>query len=138
MKRVIVESPYENPNPAIVAENVRYARAAVRDCVHNDEAPIASHLLFTQEGILDDGISGERELGIAAGLAWVHVADLSVFYTDRGWSSGMLAALEKCVLDMREFEFRALYHYVQMPDVEHEIIKLAHNGRIREWVPTEK
>lgn len=46
MRRVIVESPYAGE----VEANVTYARACVRDCVLRGEAPIASHLLFTQPG----------------------------------------------------------------------------------------
>jgi hypothetical protein len=88
VRLVIVESPYAGD----IERNVRYARAAVRDCVLKGEAPIASHLLFTQPGILDDDVPEERALGIAAGLAWKHVADSHVFYVDLGWSRGMQAA----------------------------------------------
>jgi hypothetical protein len=34
------------------------------------ESPIASHLLYTQPGILKDDVPEERPLGIEAGLAW--------------------------------------------------------------------
>ena len=70
MRRVIVESPYAGD----VATNIAYARAAVRDCLMRGEAPIASHLLFTQPGILDDDVADERRLGIEAGLSWLDVA----------------------------------------------------------------
>jgi hypothetical protein len=90
VKRVIVESPYAGD----VAGNLAYARACIRDCLKRGEAPIASHLLFTQDGILDDDIPDERLLGIKAGLAWVDVADVGVFYLDRGWSNGMGIARE--------------------------------------------
>jgi len=89
MRRVIVESPYAGE----IEENVKYARACVRDCLLRGEAPIASHLLHTQDGILRDGVPEERALGIAAGLAWAKVADAMVVYTDRGRSKGMLAAV---------------------------------------------
>jgi hypothetical protein len=38
------------------------------------EAPIASHLLYTQPGVLRDEIPEERRHGIDAGLAWGAVA----------------------------------------------------------------
>lgn len=85
MRRVIVESPYAGD----VEANIEYARAAVRDSVLRGEAPIASHLLFTQPGILDDDVPAERDLGIEAGLAWLAVADATVVYQDRGLSRGM-------------------------------------------------
>lgn len=95
---VIVESPYAASETHSVEQHIEYARACVRDSLSRGEAPIASHLLYTQPGILDDLIPDERQWGIDAGLAWRRVADFSVFYTDLGWSKGMLygkAAAEK-------------------------------------------
>jgi hypothetical protein len=85
MRLVIVESPYAGG----IERNVAYARLCVRDCILRGEAPIASHLLLTQPGILDDGVPSERATGIAAGLAWLRVADASAVYTDLGISRGM-------------------------------------------------
>jgi hypothetical protein len=85
MKLVILESPYAGD----VAANVEYARACVRDSLARGEAPIASHLLYTQPGILDDAKPDERQWGIDAGLAWKAVAHASVVYVDRGISRGM-------------------------------------------------
>lgn len=82
---VIIESPFAGD----VEANIAYARKCVADSVRRGEAPIASHLLFTQPGILNDDIPGERALGIEAGLAWYRVADKCVVYADRGWSKGM-------------------------------------------------
>lgn len=53
------------------------------------ESPIASHLLYTQPGILNDADQAERLWGIEAGLAWRDVADASVVYIDWGISTGM-------------------------------------------------
>lgn len=111
MKLVILESPYAGE----IEANVAYARRALTDCLHRGEAAIASHLLYTQPGVLRDGVPEERKLGIAAGLAWRKVAELQVFYTDRGWSAGMLAALRQTKLKEREYELRALDGPVQMP-----------------------
>lgn len=85
MRRVIIESPYAGN----IERNIAFARACVRDSVLRGEAPIASHLLFTQPGILDDDVPEERQLGIDAGLAWRHVADATVAYTNFGISRGM-------------------------------------------------
>lgn len=90
MRLVIVESPYAGD----IDRNVAYARAALADCLHKGEAPIASHLLYTQPGVLDDGIPGERALGIKAGLAWARVADTVVVYTDLGVTPGMTIGIE--------------------------------------------
>jgi hypothetical protein len=90
MKRVILESPYAGDTE----RNIKYARLAVRDSLLRGEAPIASHLLYTQDGILKDEIPEERQHGINAGLAWKEVADLQVFYIDYGYSMGMEYAKE--------------------------------------------
>src|SRR3546814_12910998 len=66
MKLVIIESPYAGD----VEENTRYARACLQDCLRRGEAPFASHLLYTQPGILDDRVPDERELGLEAGRRW--------------------------------------------------------------------
>jgi len=91
MRRVILESPYAGE----IERNVTYARRCVRDCLQRGEAPIASHLLFTQPGILRDEIAAERALGISAGLAWLSVAEAVVVYVDHGISAGMRAAITK-------------------------------------------
>lgn len=85
MRLVIIESPFAGD----VEKNTRYARACVRDSLLRGEAPIASHLLYTQEGILNDDVPEERQHGIDAGLAWRTVAQASVVYTDLGISKGM-------------------------------------------------
>lgn len=113
MRLVIIESPYTGPTPEAVAANVAYARACLLDSLRRSEAPIASHLLYTQ--VLDDKIPEERALGIEAGLAWRRAFTvlegtpymdlllfglttikrqhpLPVFCIDLGWSPGMLAA----------------------------------------------
>jgi len=102
MKRVVIESPYAG----YVDRNVAYARQAMRDSLERGEAPIASHLIYTQPGILRDHVLSERELGISAGFAWWSVADLIVFYTDLGWSPGMTKALARCMDEHRAFEVR--------------------------------
>jgi hypothetical protein len=89
VRRVIVESPYGNEDPAVIAANVEYARACIRDSLSRGEAPIASHLLYTQPGVLRDEVPDERQWGIDAGLAWGSVAEATVVYTDRGISRGM-------------------------------------------------
>lgn len=102
MHRVILESPFAGD----VDGNIAYARECVRDCLHRNEAPIASHLLFTQPGILRDDVPTERELGIRAGLVWADAAERVVFYLDRGMSNGMAFAMNNAVGHRKPVEFR--------------------------------
>ena len=101
---VIVESPYAGD----VERNVRYARACLRDCLMRGEAPFASHLLYTQDGVLRDSDPEERALGIAAGLAWGERADATVVCTDLGISDGMAKGVMEASRHRRRIEYRQL------------------------------
>ena len=107
MRLVILESPFAG-NLFQRWANRRYARACVRDALQRGEAPIASHLLYTQPGILRDEVPDERQWGIDAGLAWRAVADASVVYTDRGISKGMKYGIEAARGAGLTVEFRSL------------------------------
>lgn len=104
MRRVILESPYAGN----VEANVRYARACVRDSLSRGEAPIASHLLYTQPGVLRDEDASERQWGIDAGLAWRTVAEATVVYTDRGISKGMAYGIEAAIRAGVPVEYRSI------------------------------
>jgi hypothetical protein len=104
MRRVIVESPYAGE----IKANEAYARACLRDCLKRGEAPLASHLLYTQLGVLDDTITEERVLGILAGFAWGAVAEASVVYVDRGVSDGMRKGIAAAEALGRPVEYRNL------------------------------
>jgi hypothetical protein len=103
-RRVIVESPYAGD----VERNVRYARAAMFDCLQRGEAPYASHLLYTQVGVLNDADPVERERGIRAGFAWRSVAEATVVYTDLGTSRGMEYGIAHARAAAQPIEYRAL------------------------------
>ncbi len=103
-RRVIVESPYAGD----VERNVRYARRAMKHALSLGEAPIASHLLYTQPGVLDDTVPEEREQGIAAGLAWGDVADATVVYVDLGFSNGMKQGVARAEKEGRKIEYRTI------------------------------
>lgn len=109
MKRVIIESPYSGTTPEEIQRNVDYARACMRDSILRGEAPFASHLLYTQPGILDDANPQERRLGIVLGFLWGKCADLVAVYADHGVSGGMLkgiaeARLRECPIEWRNLK----------------------------------
>lgn len=101
-RRVILESPYRGRTPEETELNIMYARACLRDSLLRNESPLASHLLYTQKGVLDDGDAEERAAGIEAGLAWGVVADATVLYLDRGVSEGMRIGIERATAEGRE------------------------------------
>ncbi len=102
---VIVESPYAGD----IERNVKYARACLHDCLSRGEAPFASHLLYTQPGVLDDNVPEERKRGIEAGLAWGEKAGKTVVYIDYGITKGMEMGIERAKNAGRPVEYRRLY-----------------------------
>lgn len=114
MRLIIIESPYagKGETDAIryldMKENIEYARRAVRDSLSRGEAPIASHLLYTQPGILKDEVPEERQWGIEAGLRWHDVAEATVVYVDRGISKGMDYGIARAIQHGKVVEYRSL------------------------------
>lgn len=102
MKLIILESPYAGN----VALNTEYARLCMKDALNRNEAPMVSHLLYTQ--CLDDKDSYERHLGITAGLAFKSVVKKTVIYTDLGISTGMQYGIDDAIKNNREIEYRKI------------------------------
>lgn len=104
---VIIESPFRNNgNPKIVERNKAYAKLCMLDCLRRHEAPMASHLLYTQ--VLDETDLGQRNLGIEAGLAWGSVAEATIVYTDLIISEGMSKGILRALNEGRRIYFRRL------------------------------
>lgn len=105
MTPVILESPWQGG----AAENVLYLQECLLDSLSRNEAPFASHALYTLA--LDDADDSERAQGIAAGFAWHAFATKQVIYLDRGLSGGMregLVNFEKARGSKSVVEFRSL------------------------------
>lgn len=107
--RVTVESPYAGD----VERNVAYLKRCLLDSISRGEAPLASHLLYTQ--FLDDLVPEEREIGIECGLTWAAQARRMCFYVDYGVSSGM----DKAWLLAAERHIPMDFRYIG-PNPEHE------------------
>jgi adenylate kinase len=101
---VTIESPYAGD----VHQNEAYARAAMRDCLLRGEAPFASHLLYTQPGVLDDTQSAQRRLGIEAGLCFAQMTSKTVVYDDLGITPGMEEGIARAQAAGRPVEIRSL------------------------------
>ncbi len=107
---VDVETPYMANNEEQQRMHLLYARACVRDSLMRGETPFASHLFFTQPGILDDNLSNERQMGIEAGKKLIEAIPgiVTVVYQDLGISKGMLYGIERAVTNRRGVEYRNL------------------------------
>lgn len=104
---VIIESPYAGD----IERNLAYVRDCLRDCLQRGEAPLASHALYTQPGVLRDDVPEERALGMEAGFAFRDVASKTVVYDDLGVSRGMLAGIKDATVKGRVVEFRSLENW---------------------------
>jgi len=102
MDLVQVESPFAGNTE----ENRQYALKAMRDCFDRDEAPFASHILYTE--VLNDELFDERELGIRAGLCWGEASERTVVYVDLGITRGMVQGIEAAHATGRPVVFRSL------------------------------
>lgn len=99
--RVIVESPFAGG-----FANVKYSRECLKDCLSRGESPYASHLLYTQKGVLDDAVLEERRLGIQAANDWLEVTDLVAVYMDLGVTRGMLIGVMKAARQGKPIHLR--------------------------------
>jgi hypothetical protein len=109
----IIESPYapftkNDPERAAVelARNEAYVNACMAWAFAQGRVPFASHAIYTRNNhgtkVLDDTIPEERKKGMEAGFALaqaLHEASLNLpptstfirtFFTDRGWTNGMV------------------------------------------------
>lgn len=134
MKRVVIESPFAGN----VELNLRYLRLCMHECITNDEAPFASHALYTQPGVLDDDIPVQRELGIVAGFAWRDVADLTVVYTDLGITKGMQYGIDDANRKGRPVEYRQLKGWVPPPTEPKPYLKPLFDSLSNEWQSTKQ
>ena len=108
MKRVVIESPYAGSSNEIML-NELYGELCMRDCLTNhNEAPYASHLLYTRPNVLRDSVAEERKLGISAGFFWRDVAEKSIFYIDLGMTKGMKQGMDDCEEKGKPYEIRHL------------------------------
>ena len=100
VRYALIETPFRGVDWKETELNHQYTKACVGDSLQRGENPYASHMFFTQRGILDDRDAIERTKGIRAGknieraiaMASKYVGGIYVctaVYTDRGISSGM-------------------------------------------------
>ena len=110
VKLVYLESPYAGN----VEKNIKYARLCMKDSLDRGEYPFASHLLYTQENILDDNDPVERTLGIVSGFAFAKLCSKTVVYADLGISNGMMLGIEDAIKNKRTIEVRYLKNFKSM------------------------
>nr|CAI3971187.1 hypothetical protein ORM20_00138 [Ochrobactrum phage ORM_20] len=107
---VQLESPFSPSNGYPVQFNIAYARRALRDSILRLETPFASHLLYTQDGVLDDDVPNERALGIQTGFRLLNqnVVSKSVIYVDYGISRGMIEGIREALDNNVRIEIRSI------------------------------
>jgi hypothetical protein len=118
MLKIVIESPFRPSDDDVrryadrytrselLRQNLVYARLALLDALGRGEAPLASHLLYTQVWAETDEL---RAAGIKAGIEWAHRTDRVVLYTDLGVSRGMQLAADNAQLIRVTLERRTLF-----------------------------
>ena len=110
----MIESPYSGD----IDRNIRYLALCSYDAalLHN-ECPYASHQSMTQHPRATNLFVSDydskwdvltRESAIAFSQRIRRRCDKTVFYTDRGWSTGMKAAKQFCIDNNLPYEERTL------------------------------
>lgn len=110
-KRIVqIESPFSPSNGRTVEENIEYARAAMWAVLMQGDVPYASHLLYTQPGVLDDTIPEQREMGIQAGFELYRQkkVDVCAIYSELGITKGMIQGIMCAMANGIPLEFRSL------------------------------
>ena len=111
MKQFVdIETPYSAKTESDLSRNLLYTRACIRDSLLRGEIPFASHLFYTQPGILDDTVQTERDMGILAGKELIEGLPgvKTVVYTDLGISPGMQFGIDRAESQSRIIEYRTL------------------------------
>lgn len=114
----ILESPFRGTSPTWVPwpfnlivqrwntwRNRRYAYRCMRDSIGRGEAPLASHLAYTQ--CLNDNVPWQRTTGMECGFSWGYAAHRRVVYCDLGVSPGMYEGI-RCRPIGQPIEYRYL------------------------------
>lgn len=123
-KLVYIESPFKGKDWSETARNVYYARLCVRNSLLRGETPYASHLFFTQTGILSDAIPEERMLGILAGQAIGDKFDLRAIYEDFGISRGMKFGIKRAQQINQPIDYRKLSEKMNLDEELCKISKI--------------
>ncbi len=114
---VIIESPFANPDPHVMQDNVAFAQKSMIDSLmFHHEAPMLSHLLYTQ--VLNEDDKQQRDSGIKAGLAWREATKKTVVYGDRGISQGMQYGIHAATEMGNQVEYRNLKDCPHKAEVE--------------------
>ena len=82
----------------------------MKDSLDRGEYPFASHLLYTQENILNDNDQVERTLEIVL----AKLCSKTVIYADLGISNGMMLGIEDAIKNKRTIEVRYLKNFKSM------------------------
>jgi len=102
MSTVFIESPYAGD----VAANEEYATKAMLTELEKGNAPIVTHLLWTQ--VWDDMDQTTRERALQNCRKVRRQCDGVVFYLDRGISHGMRRSIHEAVRDGLEISWEII------------------------------
>jgi len=122
MALIFIISPYRENAKATREENEAYARGVMLNSLLRGESPFVGHLLYNQ--VLNDDIDVQREAGVCAARAILHLADRAAVYIDYGitpWMRDDIAAANAAGV-------RVVYRTLKRPAVDLPIATLAYSS----------
>lgn len=105
-RTALLVTPFMAEDPSKAARMVRYALRATRDSLNKGEAPLASHLFFSE--VLNIRNPIERDIGLQSQLNWMKACDVVVVYLDFGITPAMQVAINNAILRHRKIEYRTI------------------------------
>lgn len=105
-KAVIVITPFAAEDYANAAKMNRYALRATRDSLNRMEAPVASHLFYSD--VISARNPIERDIGLQSQLTWLKNCDLVAVYLDFGVTPAMQVAINAAIQRNKKIEYRTI------------------------------
>lgn len=102
----ILVTPFMAEDPSNASKMNRYAIRATKDSLNKNEAPLASHLFFSE--VLNVKNPIERDIGLHSQLMWMRSAKLVAVYSDFGITPAMQTVINAATQLSKKIEYRTI------------------------------
>lgn len=105
-KAVLLVTPFMAEDPAQAARMTRYALRATRDSMNRNEAPLPSHLFYSE--VLNVRNPIERDIGLQSQLTWIKGCDIVAVYIDFSITPAMQVVINNAIIRNKKIEYRTI------------------------------
>lgn len=102
----LLVTPFMAEDPSNASKMNRYAVRATKDSLNKNEAPLASHLFFSE--VLNVKNPIERDIGLQSQLMWMRGAKVVVVYMDFGVTPAMQTVINAATQLSKRIEYRTI------------------------------